>query len=312
MRIVRDTLYMDPSDRGAAAVIGNFDGVHLGHQAVLDVARDICKAENAKLGVLTFEPHPRQFFAPDAPAFRLMNAEAKSNRLAKLGVDVLYEVPFNKALSALTPDEFAREVLVKRLGLCHVIVGADFCFGKDRAGNTDDLVRLGAELGFGVTIVPLLSLEAGEVSSTAIRTALAEGNPQAAAAMLGHLHRIEGTVIRGDQRGRDLGYPTANMSITGLHHPKLGVYTVKVDVLSGPHKGSYGGAASIGVRPMFGDNIPNCETFIFDFKGDLYGAELSVALIEYLRPELKFDSLEALIEQMDKDCARAREILANV
>lgn len=311
MRIVRDTLYMDPADRGAAAVIGNFDGVHLGHQAVLDHARDVAKQDNAKLGVLTFEPHPRQFFAPDAPAFRLMNAEAKANRLAKLGVDVLYEVPFNKALASLTPKEFAQEVIVKRLGLCHVIVGADFCFGKDRSGSTDVLVELGKELGFGVTIVPLLALDAGEVSSTAIRTALAEGDPQGAAAMLGHLHRIEGTVIRGDQRGRDLGYPTANMSITGLHHPKLGVYAVKVDVLTGPYKGTYGGAASIGVRPMFGDNIPNCETFIFDFKGDLYGAELSVALIEYLRPELKFDSLEALIEQMDKDCARSREILAD-
>lgn len=311
MRIVRDTLYMDPADRGAAAVIGNFDGVHLGHQAVLDFARDVAKRDNAKLGVLTFEPHPRQFFASDAPAFRLMNAEAKANRLAKLGVDVLYEVPFNKALASLTPKEFAEEVIVKRLGLCHVIVGADFCFGKDRAGTTEVLVALGKELGFGVTIVPLLALEAGEVSSTAIRTSLAEGDPQGAASMLGHLHRIEGTVIRGDQRGRELGYPTANMSITGLHHPKLGVYAVKVDVLTGPHKGTYGGAASIGVRPMFGDNVPNCETFIFDFKGDLYGAELSVALIEYLRPELKFDSLEALIEQMDKDCARAREILAN-
>jgi riboflavin kinase/FMN adenylyltransferase len=150
------------------------------------------------------------------------------------------------------------------------------------------------------------------VSSTAIRAALTDGRPRDAAAMLGHWHRIEGPVIRGDQRGRDLGYPTANMSISGLHPPRFGVYAVQVDVLTGTHRGTYNGAASIGVRPMFGVNTPNCETYIFDFKGDLYGAELSVALVDYLRPELKFDGLDALIVQMGKDCDRAREILRDV
>ncbi len=309
MRIIRDTLYMDPSDRGAVAAIGNFDGVHLGHQAVLNQTRQIAEELGAPLGVMTFEPHPRQFFAPDAPTFRLMNAEAKAHRLSKLGVQKLFEVPFNGALAGLSPRDFALEVIVKRLGLKHVVVGADFHFGKGRTGSIDTLEELGAELGFGVTITPILSLKE-EVSSTNIRNALTDGRPQDAAAMLGHLHRIEGRVIRGDQRGRDLGYPTANMSITGLHQPKLGVYAVKVDVLTGPYTGHYGGAASIGVRPMFGqDNVPNIETFVFDFKGDLYGAELSVALIDYLRPELKFDSLDALITQMGHDCDQAREIL---
>lgn len=311
MRIIRDTLFIAPADRGAAAAIGNFDGVHMGHQAVLDLTRKAAFDNGAPLGVLTFEPHPRQFFAPDAPPFRLMNAEAKSHRLKKLGVQKLYEVPFNAALAKLTPREFAEEVIVRRLGLVHVVVGEDFCFGAKRAGNIDTLRELGAELGFGVTVTPLLKFEE-EVSSTNIRNALTEGRPQDAARMLGHLHRIEGPVIRGDQRGRDLGYPTANMSIQDLHQPKLGVYAVKVDVLEGPHQGSYDGAASIGVRPMFGeDNMPNIETFLFDFKGDLYGTHLSVALVEYLRPELKFDSLEALIEQMAADCAKAREILKN-
>ena len=311
MRIIRDTLFIAPADRGAAAAIGNFDGVHMGHQAVLDLTRKAAFDNGAPLGVLTFEPHPRQFFAPDAPPFRLMNAEAKSHRLKKLGVQKLYEVPFNAALAKLTPREFAEEVIVRRLGLVHVVVGEDFCFGAKRAGNIDTLRELGAELGFGVTVTPLLKFEE-EVSSTNIRNALTEGRPQDAARMLGHLHRIEGPVIRGDQRGRDLGYPTANMSIQDLHQPKLGVYAVKVDVLEGPHQGSYDGAASIGVRPMFGeDNVPNIETFLFDFKGDLYGTHLSVALVEYLRPELKFDSLEALIEQMAADCAKAREILKN-
>ena len=149
-----------------------------------------------------------------------------------------------------------------------------------------------------------------EISSTNIRQALAEGRPRDAAAMLGHWHRIEGEVLHGEKRGRDLGYPTANMSVEGLHVPRLGVYAVLVDVLTGPHKGSYHGAASLGVRPMFGVNMPNLESFLFDFKGDLYGQHLSVALVDYLRPELKFDGLPALIAQMDQDCQRARTLLA--
>ncbi|APO87444.1 bifunctional riboflavin kinase/FAD synthetase [Marivivens sp. JLT3646] len=312
MRIIRDTLFLDPNDRGAAAAIGNFDGVHLGHQAVIDLTRKAAFDLGAPLGVMTFEPHPRQFFAPDAPPFRLMNAEAKAHRLRKLGVQKLYDVPFNAALAQFTPREFAETIIVQRLGLVHVVVGADFCFGAKRAGDVETLKSLGEDLGFGVTVTPLLTFEE-EVSSTNIRNALSDGRPRDAARMLGHWHRIEGPVIRGDQRGRDLGYPTANMSITNLHQPKLGVYAVKVDVLEGPHAGSYDGAASIGVRPMFGeDNVPNIETFLFDFKGDLYGTPLSVALVDYLRPELKFDSLDALIVQMANDCDTARKILKDV
>ncbi len=312
MRIIRDPRFIDPADRGAAVAIGNFDGVHLGHRAVIDLARDAAEQAGAPLGIVTFEPHPRQVFAPDAPPFRLMNAGARAHRLEKLGVEKLYELPFNAALQGLSAQEFASRILSEQLGLAHVVVGADFCFGKGRTGTADDLRRFGAEMGFGVTVSPLLDIGGGAVSSTAIRLALTEGRPGDAAAMLGHWHRIEGEVIRGDQRGRDLGYPTANMSISGLHPPRFGVYAVKVDVLDGPHQGSYDGAASIGVRPMFGDNLPNCESFLFDFKGDLYGATLSVALVEFLRPEMKFDSLEALITQMGADCDRARALLSNV
>ncbi|MBS1301297.1 bifunctional riboflavin kinase/FAD synthetase [Loktanella sp. SALINAS62] len=311
MRIIRDTLYIDPADRGAAAAIGNFDGVHLGHRAVIDLTRDAAAQTGAPLGVMTFEPHPREQFAPDAPPFRLMNAAARAEALQKLGVDKLYEVPFNAALVALTPEEFARQVIHDRLGLAHVVVGRDFCFGKDRAGTATDLQAFGAQMGFGVTIAPMVQNDAGRISSTAIRRALTDGRPDAAAAMLGHRHRIVGTVIRGDQRGRDLGYPTANQSIAGLHPPKFGVYAVVVDVHDGPHAGHYHGAASIGVRPMFGENVPNCETFLFDFKGDLYGTEISVGLVAYLRGEEKFDSLDALITQMDADCDRARKILTD-
>ncbi len=306
MRYLRDTTYMDAADKGASAAIGNFDGVHLGHQAILQVAAN---AAPAPLGVVTFEPHPREYFAPGAPPFRLMNAAARAHRLESLGVERLYELRFNERLATLSPEAFCRDILAGELGLAHVTVGADFCFGKDRAGDTALLQRLGPDLGFGVTVSDLIETNGIAVSSTKIRQALSEGRPEDAAAMLGHLHRIEGPVIRGDQRGRDLGYPTANMSIDGLFPPKFGVYAVKVDVLSGENEGHYSGVASAGVRPMFGENHPNIETHLFDFKGDLYGADLSVALVAYLRPEEKFESVEALIAQMDADSARAREIL---
>uniref|UniRef100_UPI003B516E0D bifunctional riboflavin kinase/FAD synthetase n=1 Tax=Roseovarius indicus TaxID=540747 RepID=UPI003B516E0D len=309
MRIIRDFTYLDPADRGTSVAIGNFDGVHIGHQSVIELARTAGDKIGAPLGVLTFEPHPRQYFAPDAPPFRLMNPEARAHRLEKLGVEKLYELNFNAALAGLTPRDFAEKVISEGLGLKHVVVGADFCFGKGRKGTAEDLIAFGEELGFGVTIARLLEGDNGEVSSTAIRNALTDGRPRDAARMLGHWHRIDGPVIGGEQRGRDLGYPTANMSIEGLHPPKFGVYAVLVDVLDGPHKGHYRGAASLGVRPMFNGEIPNLETFIFDFSGDLYSANLSVALVEYLRPEETFDSFEAFIAQMENDCIRARAIL---
>ena len=285
--------------------MGNFDGVHLGHRAVIDLARG-----KAPLGIVTFEPHPREVFTPNAAPFRLMNAEARRNRLAKLGVEHLFELPFNAELASLTPEAFARDVLADGLGISHVVVGADFCFGKGRQGKASDLKALGLTHGFQVSIADLVTTGTTPISSSAIRLALTEGRPRDAADMLGHWHRIEGEVIHGAKRGRELGYPTANMSVSGLHLPKLGVYAVRVDVLTGPHRGSYNGAASLGVRPMFGENQPNLETFLFDFSGDLYGAHLSVAFVDYLRPEMKFDGLPALIGQMNTDCDRARSILS--
>lgn len=310
MQIIRDYHFVNDTDRGAAAAIGNFDGVHLGHQSVIDIARAEGARIGAPLGIMTFEPHPRQYFAPTAPPFRLMSAKARAHRLEKLGVERLYELNFNAALSGLTPMAFAHDVIVNGLGLRHVVVGSDFCFGKGRAGSAADLQSFGDEMGFGVTIAELLNGAQGQVSSTAIRNALSEGRPRDAAAMLGHWHRIESCVIGGDQRGRVLGFPTANMSIDGLHPPKFGVYAVLADVLEGPHKGSYHGAASIGIRPMFGENKPNLETYLFDFSGDLYSTAMSIGLVEYLRPEEKFESLDDLIVQMNADCVKAREILS--
>lgn len=307
MQVYKDWHSIPAAARGASVAMGNFDGVHLGHQAVIDLARG-----PQPLGIITFEPHPREFFSPSAPPFRLMNAEARANRLAKLGVQTLFELPFDQAMASLSPQEFARDVLAGGLGVAHVVVGADFCFGAGRKGKVPDLQAMGQELGFAVTVADLVRHGDREISSTAIRQALAVGAPREAAAMLGHWHRIEGEVIHGEKRGRELNYPTANMSIQGLHLPRFGVYAVKVDVLTGPQAGSYLGAASLGVRPHFGGAVPNLETFLFDFKGDLYGHHLSVALVDYLRPEMKFDGLQGLLDQMAADCTRAREILASV
>jgi riboflavin kinase/FMN adenylyltransferase len=306
MRILRDPQYTRPQDRGASAAIGNFDGVHRGHRYVIDLARRV----QAPLGVVTFEPHPRQFFAPDAPPFRLMNAAARAHRLEKLGVEILAELPFDTRLAALSAEAFARDVLARGLGLSHVVVGADFCFGQGRSGTAEMLRDYGRSYGFEVTIADLVTAETGAVSSTAIRTALSEGRARDAAAMLGHWHRIEGPVLHGDKRGRELGYPTANMALEGLHVPKLGVYAVLVDVLDGPHKGTYHGVANLGIRPMFERPTPNLESFLFDFSGDLYGCTLSVGLVEWLRGEMRFDDLSALIAQMDRDSAAARQVLA--
>ncbi len=308
MDIIRDYQFVNGSDRGASAAIGNFDGVHLGHRSVIELARSA--RPDAPLGVVTFEPHPRDYFARSAAPFRLMGPEARAHQLEKLGVEKLFELQFDAALSNLAPRDFARQVLVDGLGLSHAVIGADFCFGKARAGTAEMMQEFGDEMGFGVTVAPLMAQGAHTVSSTAIRDALSNGKPRDAAAMLGHWHRIEGPVLHGEKRGRELGYPTANMSVDGLHPPAFGVYAVLVDVLEGPQTGRYHGVSSLGVRPMFGENKANLETFIFDFKGDLYGKHISVALVDHLRGEEKLDSLETLIVQMDADSAQARSILA--
>lgn len=308
LRIHHDWTGLPAEARGASVAMGNFDGVHLGHRSVIDTAR---AAAVAPLGIITFEPHPREFFAPDAPAFRLMNAESRANRLARLGVDHLYQLPFGAVMAGCAPADFVREVLVQGLGIRHVTVGADFCFGRKRAGNAQTLTDLGREMGFGVSIAPLIGDGRVEYSSTAIREALAQGRTRDAGHMLGHWHRIDGEVLHGDKRGRDFGYPTANMAMDGLHLPAFGIYAVLVDVLTGPERGSYRGVANLGVRPMFDGKRPNLEVHIFDFAADLYAQHLSVALVEYLRPEAKFDSPAALIAQMDRDSARARDILAS-
>lgn len=296
------SLEVPETARGTSVAMGNFDGLHLGHQSVLDLAR----RADMPLGVVTFEPHPREVFAPDAPPFRLMNATSRAHRLEKLGVQHLFEIPFNRDLANLTPEAFVNEVLVKQLGIRHLVVGADFKFGKSRKGNTNTL----SEAPFELSVAPLLQGPNGAISSTAIRTALSEGRPTDAADMLGHWHRIEGIVEHGFKRGREMGFPTANISMAGLHLPAFGIYACTVDVRDGPHMGTYRAVASLGSRPTFGDNAPNLEVMLLDFSGDLYGAELSVALMHFQRPELKFDGMDPLIVQMHADVVETRKLLA--
>jgi riboflavin kinase/FMN adenylyltransferase len=293
---------------GATVAIGNFDGVHRGHRALVAAAR--AARPRAPLGVVTFEPHPRRVFQPEAPPFRLTTDAERARLVEGLGVDVLAVLPFERRLMRLSPASFAREVLVRGLGVAHVAVGADFRFGRARLGDAEMLRRLGHVLGFTVTRLPLVGDEHGQFSSSAAREAVAAGRMEEAAAVLGRPHAVSGRVIEGDRRGRTLGYPTANLDFGEQIVPAYGVYAARVAVLDGPHAGTYDGVASIGERPTFGVNAPNFEVHLFDFSGDLYGAAISVGLVAFLRGEIAYPGAEALIAQMDRDSLDARAALA--
>lgn len=302
------TSYHDLSEtqRGASVAIGNFDGVHRGHQVLIEDAR---KA-GSPVGVVSFEPHPRRLFQPDAPPFRLTTPMEKARRLERAGVDLLYQLPFDSNMSGQEAEAFVQDVLVLGLGIKHLVVGADFRFGKKRKGDAILLRRMGLELGFGVTIHELIGDETGEFASTAIRALVQEGRCAEAAQQLGCWHTVTGPVVKGDQRGRDLGYPTANLNYGEQLIPKYGIYATWIEVLSGQHAGVYPGVASLGERPTFGVNAPNFEVHIFDFHGDLYDAEIAVSLVHWQRGEVAFEGVEKLIAQMDHDSAQARRILA--
>lgn len=302
-----DGYRIDAASRGAQVALGNFDGVHRGHQALIAAARS---AGDASVGVISFTPHPRRFFQPDAPSFLLSTPAEKARRLARAGVDHLFDIAFDATLSAMSAEAFVREVLHDGLGISHLVIGADFRFGKGRAGDANLLRHMGEDLGFGVTIHNLIGGATGEYGSSAIRVLVAEGRCADAAAQLGGWHTVSGPVIKGDQRGRDLGYPTANLAFDGQIIPRYGVYACEVVVHDGPHAGTHAGVASIGERPTFGINAPNFEVHLFDFAGDLYGTEISAGLVSFLRGEEAFEGIDALIAQMDADSALARERLA--
>ena len=254
MQIVDADRFVDAACRGSVAAIGNFDGIHRGHLAVIESARRIAAEKNAPLSVVTFEPHPRAFFCPDTPPFRLTDEGAKTRRLAMQAVDTMFRLTFDADLAKLDAAAFADHVLARKLGIRHAVVGADFRYGRGRSGDAQTLREQGRRFGFGTEIVGIGCDGDREISSTAVRRALGAGDPVEAARILGHWHRIEGCVEHGERRGRQLGFPTANLTLSHVLPPKFGVYSVLVDILSGPQAGRFHGCASIGTRPTFGDS----------------------------------------------------------
>lgn len=285
--------------------IGNFDGVHRGHRAVIGTAIDQARSLGKPALAVTFEPHPRAFFRPSEPIFRLTPEPMKLRRLAATGLDGAVVLAFDAALAARDAESFVADILVGQLGVSMVVAGYDFHFGKGRGGSPLFLREAGKRHGFGVEIVPPLLDEGAQISSSVIRAALAQGRVEQAAHMLGAPFEIEAQVIHGDKRGRELGYPTANMRLDPAVTLAHGIYAVTVEIDGVRHKG----VASFGRRPTFDDGAPRLETFIFDYAGDLYDRVLTVAFHAWLRPELKFDGIDALIAQMDIDSARARAAL---
>jgi len=302
--------YRDVPDeaRGAVAALGNFDGVHCGHRALLEETAKLARAQDAPFAVFVFEPYPREFFRPDAEPFRLTLFPEKARLFEAIGANIVLVFPFDAALASTPAETFILEILLGALGVKHVVVGEDFRYGKGRAGDATTLSYMGEMEGLGVTVFPhLTDAEGTKISSSRIRNALREGRPEEAASLLGHWWSVEAVVEPGDQRGRTLGFPTANLKPKGLLAPAYGIYAVRASQDGHPEK--LGGVANFGIRPMFEIEEPLLEVNLFDFDGDLYGRKLRVEFISYLRPEMRFDGMEALTAQMEKDRSTARATL---
>ncbi|MDZ4843413.1 MAG: bifunctional riboflavin kinase/FAD synthetase [Hyphomicrobium aestuarii] len=330
MRVIADGGSLPPALRGGVVAIGNFDGVHCGHQALIARALDLAQGNEvaSPVGVVVFEPHPREFFVPEAPHFRITPLPEKLRLLEKLGLDFARVLTFDAALSQMSPAAFIDHVLVADLGIKGAVAGYDFFFGHRRQGTPEMLIEAGAERGFSVEIVAPVA-DRGEVfSSSAVRLKLAEGDIAGANAILGRPWRVTGTVVGGAKRGTGMGYPTANVPMpkgTTLAH---GIFAVRLQVGGGgplvdgepvdkkwhdrkSHDGEWhDGAAYLGTRPTFDDGKPVLEVFVLDFDGDLYGRQIAVEFAGFIRPDRKFDNVEALVAQMDLDVAAVRTVLA--
>jgi len=304
--VVRGEASADHALDGAVVAIGNFDGVHRGHRAVIAAALARAKALGRKAAALTFEPHPRSFFRPDEPLFRLTDARAKLRLLAATGLGGAIVLRFDAALASLSAQDFVARILVARFAVAGVAIGPDFHFGLNRAGSPQYLAAQGAKLGFAVDVVPRFEDAGRPVRSGPIREALAAGRVAEANERLGYPWFVSAEVVHGDKRGRDLGYPTVNLRLDPACGLKHGIYAVRVGV--GERR--YDGVASFGRRPMFDQGTVLLEAFLFDFSGDLYGKVIDVAFIDWIRPELKFDSVEDLVRRMNEDARRARAALA--
>jgi riboflavin kinase/FMN adenylyltransferase len=296
--------------RGAVIALGNFDGVHIGHRAVLDVARNLAVEAGARLGVALFEPHPRRYFAPEARSFRLMSAPRRDATLEALGVTQLHVLEFNGAMARMSPEGFVQTVLADGLGIAGIVTGSDFRFGAGRAGSTLELAQLGSALGIRSAFAELEGNGSDKVSSTRIRQAIHDGNMRAAAELLGAPWTVDGIVAQGDMRGRTIGFPTANLDMGDYVRPAYGVYAVLVGIDGKP--ATRPAVANIGKRPTVDGVTELLEVHLLDFDGDLYGRELAVEFHDHLRAEHRFDGLDALKAQIALDAARARDVLTRV
>jgi riboflavin kinase/FMN adenylyltransferase len=308
--IIRDSTPTSAIPKGAVVAMGNFDGVHLGHRAVIAAALEMGRVHGRPALAVTFEPHPRRYFSPNTPQFRLTDEAAKLRLLAATGLSGAVVMTFDKARAGTSAQDFIHHELIERLGISGIAVGYDFHFGKGRVGSPSLLVAEAPRLGIEVDVQPHVDIDERPVSSSAIRMALAEGQIADATAMLGGPWFVVGEVIHGEKRGRDLGYPTANIRLDhncGLRH---GIYAVRVGRGQGKDQVRLDGVASFGRRPTFDNGAPLLEVFLFDFNGDLYGETLDIAFIGFIREELKFDHVDALIHRMDQDAAEARALLA--
>ena len=302
--VVRDVA-PDGALRGAVLAMGNFDGVHRGHQAVIAAVIERARGLGEPAGVLTFEPHPRDFFNPGEPLFRLTDEAAKLRLLAANGLDGTVVLTFDAALAGLTAENFVAGILVERFAVSGVVIGFNFHFGKNRTGSPDFLAAQGRKYGFAVDVVAPFELNGRPVSSGPIRDALAEARLDDAAALLGFPWFVSGEVRHGDKRGRELGFPTANLSLDAACGLRHGVYAVRV----GLGERRYDGVANFGRRPMFDSGVVLLEVFLFDFAGDLYGRRIDVAFIDWIRDEAVFGSVDELVRAMNDDAATARAAL---
>lgn len=298
---------MPDAFRGAILALGNFDGFHAGHQAVVGEAVRWARAEGRPAIVATFDPHPVRFFKPDSEPFRLTTLEQREELCAAAGADAMLVFHFDDAIAGMPAERWVREMIHDHLGVAGVTTGQDFVFGKDRSGNAASLRTFGEPLGISTHAVAGVSDSDGPISSSRIRAALKAGEPQVAARLLTRPFTIRGVVQHGDKLGRTIGYPTANLPLASYLRPRYGIYAVTGRL---PDGRLLQGAANIGVRPTFDPPKELLEPYFFDFSGDLYGQEIDVAFHHFLRPEAKFDSLDALTAQMDRDCAEARRLLS--
>lgn len=301
---------MPESLRGAVIALGNFDGFHMGHQAVAREAIEWARAEGRPSIIATFDPHPVRLFKPEVPPFRLTTLEQRQELYLAAGATAMLVFHFDADLANTSAEDFVHDLLGRRLGVAGVVTGEDFTFGKGRAGNRARLEQLGREAGIAARAVAPVMDHGAPVSSSRVREALREGDPREAARLLTRPFAIRGVVEHGDKRGRAIGYPTANLTIESYLRPKFGVYAVTGRVLATGQE--LQGAANIGVRPQFEPPRELLEPHFFDFAGDLYGQEIEVAFHHFLRPEARFDSLESLVARIDSDCAEARKLLAGV